>query len=452
MCLIGIKTKGTPVTRLLKESVRVAFNGNRDGFGLAFKSAGSKTIWMRKGYFDIDSVISDINSLNIQAEDEFMFHGRMCTAGKVNDINCHPFVLGESVSKTGITVSKEKLEYPVMMHNGCIGELSYRNSDMSDTYWLSEVVFSRDKDESNKNLKLLKEDVKKLQLKYSDYLTYGKYSFMFPDRDIVMLGNFTEDPENKGYFFSHSGYKDWRYRDRGGVKIVVNEQEDEDKSSNEFSEYIIKKYDTNIISNTSNKNATCEIDGIINNATPIEFKDVASNNISKERYKQTRIGFSSYQNQISRTPIRQLNSQLVNKNISIRESNFKELTLVCKKNISNFKENHIYIITSLGSYKGVFLAKEFSSPNDVISSPISCDVISKGYFEVVPLLSYKRKYDDYKRCCENIIPSRNQAKKINKTLSTNYNKKSCNTKLVRDLSIEGLNEFFDVHLSSFLKI
>ena len=48
-----------------------------------------------------------------------------------------------------------------------------------------------------------------------DKLSWSRLAFLFPDRDVVLLGDFTLD---QGYYFSNGTYKDYSIINRGGVE------------------------------------------------------------------------------------------------------------------------------------------------------------------------------------------------------------------------------------------
>jgi hypothetical protein len=489
MCLIGIKSKGTPVTKLLKDSVNTAFHSNRDGMGLALKRAGSKTIWMKKGYFDINKVMHDIDSLNIQTDDEFMFHGRMCTAGIVSAQNTHPFVMGETFES--MTLHNDRLKYPVFMHNGCIGELTYHKAIYSDTAYLNLRLFSGE--DGKINIEKLKQDPEQFAKIYEKYIGWGKFSFMFPDVDIIMIGDFTEDPVDKGYFFSHGGYRNSRYIDKGGVRqldipelkvptdsdednydttlpVIINAgpakpanltdtnpigfrllgkgidrtatlQEQEDAlATAEFAEYVEMRYNSK-----STDELSCSIDDCLSKSS-LDIEEITLPSTKVKNSTNPTLGYNkAYSKNKTDNNIKEVDDA-----IQLRSDNAHEVFLKAGITYGSYLKDSYYVITRPGSNPKTYYVKDASieqaiAPEYIISMPAI-----RSYFTIVPKQIYEGKYQDYQRCCHAYTPSKNLAKKISKTMETSRNKLVCNTKKLRSIYVSGLREYYKTHLEHLL--
>lgn len=500
MCLIGIKKKGAPLVDLLAESISVAYQSNRSGFGIALKRASSKTIWFKKGYDSLNDVLEDVRSLRIQKDDEFMFHGRVATFGTVNKANCHPFILGESIEDTGTIISDPNLKRPVMSHNGIISELSRGyGGKYSDTRIFVSKVFSGD--EGKVNLELLKNDPFLLEVKYADWMTYGgKFAFLFPDRDLITIGRFVEDEKHPGYIFSHSGYKDRYYVDRGGVKTnyknffeddvdedtptdmglfglagdaaTMREVEltsncklllpshykvesnaddnltEDDLASREFAEYVEKRYG---VPNKYKDVLVCEIDELLTNAEPFKSEGQPDGDSCCSTNNRPASKLTGYNRALVRYNNLKMKSSSngTESNIKIRPDNMSDFFLICNEDIAGFITKHYYYITGLGSGPDIFMVKDVIAHQGSFSRPIGKAVIEK-YFTIAPRDKAADKYKDYFKLCE-AYPhaSKNLARRISRILSSN-GKAVVNTKKVKNIHRDALIEFFKANLEHLI--
>lgn len=200
MCLIIVKPLGTPMTDDILKVAKGASRNNRDGFGYALKSEAHKesSLYLDKGYMDVDNMISAIEKLKIDENDELMIHLRMATHGKVMPKNTHPFIVTDNI--TELDTLQGVVNKPIVAHNGWFDITCH--SDYSDTWtWVRNTlskpgVFDAIIDTSmNFDPKVLK-----------DELGYGnKLAIMFPDMEIQLIGNGWE--EHNGVFYSNFGYK-----------------------------------------------------------------------------------------------------------------------------------------------------------------------------------------------------------------------------------------------------
>ncbi len=211
MCIISILPKGKKKdTEEVITFITNGFNNNKDGSGFMYKKAGTKSVVISKGYDDLEKLLANIKKANLTEDDELVVHHRIGNVGFKNDINTHPFVCSED--STDFLELEAKFNKPCLVHNGTfygITDLKSKNPNNSDTYAFSRYIIS------NKHLQnLLKTDLELFEYVMDDILNKGKLCFLFPDRDLLKVGNFIED---EGYFHSNEGYKDGWYRDVGGV-------------------------------------------------------------------------------------------------------------------------------------------------------------------------------------------------------------------------------------------
>lgn len=209
MCLISVCPKGTAkYTDEVKEFIRNGFISNPDGSGFMYKRNGENYIHVEKGFFNFEKLMTAIAKAKLTDNDELVIHHRIGTSGKVTEANTHPFVvshLHETVCSTSSRINK-----PCLVHNGYFSDLyeyMQKNPDFSDTYAFSRYVMPNVIDLYALEPKLFRKAL-------SGIVGSSKICLLFPYRDLIMSGTFTED---NGYFHSNGGYKSWRHRDVGGV-------------------------------------------------------------------------------------------------------------------------------------------------------------------------------------------------------------------------------------------
>ncbi len=203
MCLISIGPKGTEKTGIaLASFIKQGMESNTDGSGCCWKKDKTKYVSLKKGFRKPEDLIEFIDSLKLTIDDEIIIHHRIGTSGEKNDVNMHPFVVSRDVIK--LQAIEGKFKHPIMAHNGIFGFYSDYYSKFSDTYHFVEKFMS------NRNiLNILKEDVNYfMDLFRGSQIQSNKLAFLFPDRDLITIGNFTED---SGYLHSNSGYKKYEY-------------------------------------------------------------------------------------------------------------------------------------------------------------------------------------------------------------------------------------------------
>lgn len=208
MCLISVCPKGTKkYSDEVIQFIKVGVSSNRDGSGFMFKRDGESLINVKKGYKSAKELLDAIKEANLNDNDELVIHHRIGTSGKKIATNNHPFVVSrdhETIININCITDK-----PCLVHNGVFWGLDrYEelNPDFSDTYAFVRYVMSN-------TLELLNNDKHLFEKVFSDILGYNKVCLLMPNKDLIMLGKFVEE---NGYYHSHSGFKDYSYRDVGG--------------------------------------------------------------------------------------------------------------------------------------------------------------------------------------------------------------------------------------------
>ncbi len=201
MCLISIFPKGTSKSLdKIKGFIQRGMESNRDGSGLMWKINGHKTVNFQKGFKKPEEVYKLLEELDLKDEDEAVFHSRIGTSGLVSDTNCHPFIVTND--KSLIMKTSGRVSYPVMCHNGFFSDYVNHKSDYSDTFHFVYEFAGVPEITA-----LLRRDSKLFEELFSDtHIKRTKLAFLFPERDVLMYGDFVEDD---GYFHSHSGYKSY---------------------------------------------------------------------------------------------------------------------------------------------------------------------------------------------------------------------------------------------------
>lgn len=206
MCLITALPKGkVKYSEHLEKFIRNGMQTNTDGSGFMYKRSGTNLVNISKGYRTSDAILEAIKNLNLKEEDELVVHHRIGTSGEKNAINMHPFVVSESAMILQATEGEFNL--PIMAHNGVFSEFTDRASLYNDTYHFVQQLVA-----VPEILALIAREPSKFEKLFKSILSYNKLAFLFPDRDMVLIGNFTEDD---GYYHSNGGYKSYVY-DKGG--------------------------------------------------------------------------------------------------------------------------------------------------------------------------------------------------------------------------------------------
>ena len=221
MCLLMMKPSGVGYDhKFMLSAIESGIVTNRDGIGGAVRKSSSNILRMNKGHFNHskEDFYKWLKNQDIQPEDEVLVHLRWGTNGSKTIYNQHPYILGEksTLNNFGVvselTVDDDDVQTGVFAHNGIFSGNEYEAFDMnlSDTYNWGLSYFRTDK--QIQALKNAPHALISTNSTLSSSLQGEKVCFMFPDRDMIILGNFIDD---QGYLFSNSGYKSY-IEDRGG--------------------------------------------------------------------------------------------------------------------------------------------------------------------------------------------------------------------------------------------
>lgn len=212
MCLISICPKGTEkLNDKVENFIKQGLSSNTDGSGIMWKKDKDNKVNIKKGLKTFDDIKKAIEEANLTLEDELIIHHRIGTSGERNEINTHPFIVSEDYSV--IKQIEGSFNLPAMAHNGVFYSYTNYNSKFNDTFHFTNEFIA-----IPEVLSLLKNKTALFKELFTPKLGTNKLAFLFPDRDLLMIGNFvTED----GYYHSNGGYKKFVY-DKGGSSSYYN--------------------------------------------------------------------------------------------------------------------------------------------------------------------------------------------------------------------------------------
>jgi glutamine amidotransferase len=127
----------------------------------------------------------------------FVCHFRISTHGKINEDNCHPFLVNDKLG---------------FVHNGIIRNAPI-SSDYSDTYMFNETILKNLPNNFQSNLAIMS--------LVREYIGSGsKLCFLSNDNKVTYVNKEAGQFDNNGVWFSNGGYKEFKYYDAGGTKVT----------------------------------------------------------------------------------------------------------------------------------------------------------------------------------------------------------------------------------------
>jgi predicted glutamine amidotransferase len=192
MCIAILNTSGHTIS---KAHLRNCWENNTDGAGMLYINNDGKLETFKEltsfaTFYKMYSYIKqEFGSRNI------VLHFRISTHGRINETNCHPFLVNESVG---------------FVHNGMIYDVP-TNPDYSDTYMFNELYLKMFKDGFEQNDFTLE--------MIQSYIGLGNKLIFLNDKNEFSIVN-----ESKGHWFNGSWFSNYSYEkvnswvDYGGVK------------------------------------------------------------------------------------------------------------------------------------------------------------------------------------------------------------------------------------------
>ena len=189
MCIAILNTKG----QISKSTLKNCWNANLDGAGMAWPEKGHiKTYKQMKNfkefYREYEATRKRLPDVNM------LIHFRISTHGKVNETNCHPFLVNDRLG---------------FIHNGIINSPTLPTSaDFSDTFLFNQVILK----------KLPKDFIKNEAIcdLLSKFIGYSKIVLLDASNDWVILN------ESSGIWDGDNWFSNTSYM----PKLVYTKQDD----------------------------------------------------------------------------------------------------------------------------------------------------------------------------------------------------------------------------------
>jgi len=204
MCVIIHKPTGVPIDYTIIED---AFWANPDGCGYA-ASTPEGYIRYDKGFFStftmLDSLFAFADEMSVALDDmSIIFHYRIGTAGKLNTMNCHPFVVDK---KLVFSPKGDNPDRPLLTHNGHISLFpAWFNIDREEFKIFSDTfVLTRD---------VLAHCDTEMMFRILDNVGFQKFALMMPSGKVKRFGAFTYQ---YGMHFSNMNWQ-WSYAKKTSV-------------------------------------------------------------------------------------------------------------------------------------------------------------------------------------------------------------------------------------------
>lgn len=215
MCVISVLPKGKEKhTDEVDKFITSGYHSNTQGSGFMWKKNGTNKVGISKGYFNLDSLLKEYNKMKFSVDDEVVVHHRIGTSGAKDGANTHPFYIHSNINECTKTEGLEDLV--AVCHNGVFGHSKiskYMTTGYSDT-----VAFANKYMTQPGLIDLLISNPNTFEAVTDDFVDGDKLCFLFPNRDLVMIGNYIED---NGYYHSNTGYKRYTHN-VGGVEYPTH--------------------------------------------------------------------------------------------------------------------------------------------------------------------------------------------------------------------------------------
>lgn len=225
MCLVGIKLSGVKMNEKVLHLIANTATRYKSGIGYAYKRNGESVVHFNKKVdFSSINLYEEIKALNLEDDDEIIWHGRAATHGEVTDSNAHPYIIGEIANSNDELTTCGNVEFNnpegyhgVFMHNGIFRLYKTTNDNLSDTYNYGLDILN-----DEEVISLIKQNPQEYGKKYSRH-GWARLAFLFPDVGVRYTsdgGDWVLDKET-GLLFSNAGYGISKYYDIGGKIIKI---------------------------------------------------------------------------------------------------------------------------------------------------------------------------------------------------------------------------------------
>ena len=192
MCIIAAIPSKKQIT---KSTLQRCWNNNPHGGGFMFTDG--KAIQVHKEMSSFKRYWKAfIHARELHPDSSFICHFRISTHGKINEDNCHPFLVNKKLG---------------FAHNGIVHNAP-TSPDYSDTYMFNVTILQHLPSNFLEN--------KSIQSLIKEYIGRGsKLAFLSHDNHITLINESAGQWDENGVWFSNGGYKEYDYFDRGGVKV-----------------------------------------------------------------------------------------------------------------------------------------------------------------------------------------------------------------------------------------
>jgi hypothetical protein len=192
MCIAILNTKGTT---LKKEVLRNCWENNGDGAGILYIN-NDKKLSVFKEMTSFDNFYNNYSEIKSKyGKRNIVLHFRISTHGRVNETNCHPFLVDDSIG---------------FVHNGMIYDVP-TSTEFSDTYMFNQTIL--------KNLKEGFEYNETILEMIDAFIGSGSKLVFLNDNDDYFIVNEKAGHWHLGCWFSNTSYQQVNsWVDYGGVK------------------------------------------------------------------------------------------------------------------------------------------------------------------------------------------------------------------------------------------
>lgn len=191
MCIIAAIPQDKQIT---KATLQRCWNNNPHGGGFMFTDGKAIQVYKEMSSFK-KYWKAFIHARELNPNSSFVCHFRISTHGKINETNCHPFLVNKKLG---------------FAHNGIIRNAP-TSPDYSDTYMFNDYILQ--------NLPSNFLDNKGIISLIREYIGSGsKLAFLSSDNKITIV-NEKAGTWDGGIWYSNNGYKEFEYYDRGGTRV-----------------------------------------------------------------------------------------------------------------------------------------------------------------------------------------------------------------------------------------
>jgi hypothetical protein len=191
MCIIAAIPSGKPIS---KATLKTCWDNNPHGGGFMYSDNGRvityKEMHSFKNYWK-----EFCKARLLFNKSAFVCHFRISTHGKINEENCHPFIVDKSLG---------------FAHNGIIYSAP-KSNDYSDTYMFNEVILKKLPQGFLGNPSIMS--------LVKNYIGNGSKLAFLSGAGVISIVNEKAGVWDGGVWYSNTGYKRVDYYDYGGTKL-----------------------------------------------------------------------------------------------------------------------------------------------------------------------------------------------------------------------------------------